>query len=366
MNGVALFAGYGGLELGIDAAFDGVRTVCYVEREAYAASTLVARMEESSLDKAPIWDDVTIFDGRPWRGKVDIISGGFPCQPFSAAGKQKGMQDERWLWNDIARIIREVRPRWFVGENVPGLVRLGLEPVLRSFAEMGYDVSWGAFRADEVGAAHRRERVFILAQRRDCVGDSEGAGAGQAKRGVRNDSDRADWELADDNGGRGRQGCGTAESEGSRLESRGEELADAECRRGTSVNGQPHGRQRHSQGLSAAEHLSGQLADAASERRSEGFSCHASEAHHYRSEELAGVIDRRPLFAPGPADIDLWARVLAEAPSLEPSLCRMVDGSAERLDHRQDRLRSCGNGVVPLQAAVALRVLADRAGWTLR
>ena len=110
MNGLALFAGVGGLDLGIQLCIPSSRTVCFVEREAYAAAVLRAKMEEGRLHKAAIWSDVTTFDGRPFVGKVDYISAGFPCQPWSVAGKQKGTEDERWLWDDIKRIICDLSP----------------------------------------------------------------------------------------------------------------------------------------------------------------------------------------------------------------------------------------------------------------
>ena len=337
MNGLALFAGYGGLEIGIDAAFGGVRTVGYVERESYAAATLVARMEEQTLDQAPIWDDVTTFDGRPWRGVVDIISAGFPCQPFSSAGQRKGMADERWLWEDIERIICEVQPRWFVGENVSGFVRLGLEAVLRSLASLGYDVSWGAFRAEQVGAAHKRERIFILARRRNSVGDTLRPQRTAYEHEVRTGGDASDdagGELANSNGERCKRKCiriqrGGQDQADAEATGRGAELADTDSAR-------PQGRSGSGQGQEGRQDEGRQAGDCG-----------------------------RPLFAIGPDDLNMWARVLAESPTLEPSICRMADGAAERLDHSKDRLRACGNGVVPLQAAVAIRALADRAGWQL-
>ena len=152
MNGMALCAGVGGLELGIKLAIPSYRTVCYVEREVYAARVLVARMEDKTLDAAPIWDDVSTFDGRPWRGVVDIISAGFPCQPWSDAGRRQGVQDERWIWDDIARIIGEVRPLLVFLENVPGLVRGGLGVVLGSLSVLGYNAQWGVFCAAAQGA----------------------------------------------------------------------------------------------------------------------------------------------------------------------------------------------------------------------
>lgn len=163
---MALCAGAGGLELGLRIALgDDYRCVVYVEREAYAAAALVARMADETLDTAPVWDDLSTFDGIPWRGVVDIVSAGFSCQPWSAAGKQLGIEDERWIWPDIARIVCEVGPEWVFLENVGGLVRGGLEHVLRDLALSGFDAEWDRLSAAEVGAPHLRERLFILAHR---------------------------------------------------------------------------------------------------------------------------------------------------------------------------------------------------------
>ena len=106
--GLSLCSGAGGLDLGLTIAMPGYRTVGHVERETYAAAILVARMEEAALDPAPVWDDVASFDGRPWRGAVDIVTAGYPCQPFSVAGKRRGADDPRHLWPHVARIIGEV------------------------------------------------------------------------------------------------------------------------------------------------------------------------------------------------------------------------------------------------------------------
>jgi len=164
MNGLALCAGVGGLELGLRLAIgDSYRTVGYVEREAYAAAVLVARMEDAILDKAPIWDDVTTFDGRAWRGLVDVVSAGYPCQPFSVAGKRRGADDPRHLWPHIARIIRECEPVRVFLENVGGHLRLGFREVAEELRGMGYNVAAGLFTAGEVGAASRRQRLLCLA-----------------------------------------------------------------------------------------------------------------------------------------------------------------------------------------------------------
>ena len=161
---ISLCSGYGGLELGLETAGLAVRTVCFVEREAYAAANLVALMEQGRLAEAPVWSDLTTFDAKPWAGKVACLTAGFPCQPFSVAGKRQHTEDERWLWDDIDRILRELRSlRLVFLENVPGLAVRGLGHVLGTMAELGLDAEVGVFRASDAGAPHRRARMFILA-----------------------------------------------------------------------------------------------------------------------------------------------------------------------------------------------------------
>jgi len=166
LSAISLFAGGGGLDLGLERA--GIaRTVCRVEHEAYACAVLAARAQDGSLDDAPIWSDVATFDGKPWRGVVDLVAGGFPCQDISSAGKGAGIIEgaRSGLWREFARIIREVEPRYVFVENVSALIVRGLDVVLGDLAAMGFDAEWGVFRASDVGAPHRRERVFILAHR---------------------------------------------------------------------------------------------------------------------------------------------------------------------------------------------------------
>jgi len=155
--------GYGGIELGLRLAGLNVSTVCYIERESFAVANLVEKIEKGVMDDAPIWSDLTTFDGNPWRGKVDCITGGIPCQPFSIAGKRKGPKDERWLWPAMLRVIRDSEPRFVFVENVRGFISAGLPTVLYDLAEIGYDAEWDVFSASSVGAPHQRERVFILA-----------------------------------------------------------------------------------------------------------------------------------------------------------------------------------------------------------
>ena len=162
MNELALFAGAGGGILG--GKILGWRTVCAVEIDEYARNVLVARQNDGTFPPFPIWDDVRTFDGRPWRGIVDIVSGGFPCQDISIAGTGRGLDGERsGLWSEMARIVSEVRPRYVFVENSPMLVRRGLDRVLADLAEMGFDAVWGVVGADDAGAPHRRKRLWILA-----------------------------------------------------------------------------------------------------------------------------------------------------------------------------------------------------------
>jgi len=162
LNELALFAGAGGGILG--GHLLGWRTVCAVEIEPYAASVLVARQNDGILPTFPIWDDVCTFDGNPWRGIVDVVSGGFPCQDLSCAGKGAGLDGERsGLWREFARIIGEVRPRYAFIENSPMLVIRGLERVLCDLAAMGYNARWGVVSAADAGACHKRERFWCVA-----------------------------------------------------------------------------------------------------------------------------------------------------------------------------------------------------------
>lgn len=273
---LSLCAGAGGLELGLKLAVPGCRTVCYVEGEAYAASILAARMEDETLDTAPVWSDVRTFDSGPWRGCVDIVTAGYPCQPFSIAGRKQAEHDPRHLWPYIRDIVADLRPKIAFFENVSHHLRLGFQQVHDDLRSLGYGVKTGLFTAEEIGAPHKRERLFILAH-------AEGAGA---------------W------------------------------LDQLDARQGTGGNGKG-------------------MADAGSARL-EG------QPRHEGPDHAASVTGEPcvPLWPPGPGDIDSWR----SAPdALKPAVHRMADGMA----YRVDRLRLCGNGVVPLAAAYAFRTLAS-------
>lgn len=269
MNGLALCAGVGGLEAGISVALPGYRTVCYVEWEAYAAATLVARMADPAaiIHPAPVWNDVKTFRGVRWRGVVDIITAGYPCQPFSRAGKRKGERDPRHLWPDIKRIIGEVRPCAVFLENVEGHLSLGFPEVAAGLQGMGYSVKAILVAADEAGAGQQRSRLFALAYSKDFARILHA----RSRRSVKRETDT----------GRIGQKKEMASTSGPRLEG---------------------GEQQGTYG----------------ERRA-GASGSASE------------LCRPLLFAPGPDD-DRWPAIIEQAPQLEPAICRMADGMAHRVD----------------------------------
>ena len=160
---MALFSGIGGGILG--GKLLGWRTVCAVEQDPYCISVLLQRQNEGFLSPFPIWDDVCTFDGKPWRGVVDVVSGGFPCTDISVAGKGAGIKGKQsGLWSEMARIIGEVQPRFAFIENSPMLVTRGLDTVLCDLAAMGFDAKWGCISAAEVGANHKRNRIWIVAK----------------------------------------------------------------------------------------------------------------------------------------------------------------------------------------------------------
>ena len=323
---ISLFSGIGGIELGLGLAVPALRTVAYVEREAYCCEILATRMEEECIPPAPIWTDVTTFDGRPWRGLVDCLSGGFPCQDISNAGKRAGIGGERsGLWFEYVRLIREVGPTFVFVENVAALVQRGLSTVLGSLAELGFDAEWDVFTAAEVGAPHLRKRLFILAYDNSCrlsehvQFDGHASQATADRRACGEHADGRDPALAHSGGERRQQVAGGAH---------GHESADAWW-------SASYGHKPASDGPDVA-YGSGTGYDW-SERR----------------EERPGraVACKGGLYPPGPSGD--WTGISS---TLEPA----VRGVANGVPYRVDRLRALGNGVVPDVAALAWRTLYGR------
>ena len=160
---VSLCSGYGGIERGLDLAGVNHKVVSYVEIEAYVIANLISKMESRRLVAAPVFTDVKSFPSRLFRGKVDILTGGYPCQPFSVAGRGAGKDDPRHLWPYMLDHVKAIRPLRVFFENVSGHINRGLEEVIDDLGAAGYRATWGIFSAAEVGARHQRERVFIMA-----------------------------------------------------------------------------------------------------------------------------------------------------------------------------------------------------------
>ncbi len=167
---LSICTGGGGLDLGLELAISRSRPVAYVEREAFACAHLVAAMEQGLLAPAPVWSDARTFPGRRFRGRVDCVIGGIPCQPHSIAGKRLGRDDERDLWSPLRRIVVQTGAWCALIENVPGMVTSGgLARVWRDLHRLGFAVEAGLFSAEEVGASHGRERLFVLAVHQSAI-----------------------------------------------------------------------------------------------------------------------------------------------------------------------------------------------------
>lgn len=195
---LALFSGAGGGILG--GLLAGWHTVCAVECDAHAASVLAQRQNDAILAPFPIWSDVRSFDGTAWRGLVDVVSGGFPCQDISVAGKGAGLDGARsGLWSEFFRIIREVRPRFAYVENSPALTRRGLHRILCDIAAIGGDAQWCCASAGDQGAWHERNRLWLVA---DFNGVWKQQPKGPKREIGRWAGDGAAQNVADDHGSR--------------------------------------------------------------------------------------------------------------------------------------------------------------------
>lgn len=398
------------------------RTIAYIEREAYAASVLVARMEEGSLDPAPIWPDLLTFDGRRFRGVVDCIAAGFPCQDLSLAGKRAGLDGARsGLFFDILDIADACGARNLFLENVAGIasatasvvdeVEGALDEraaarVLGELADRGWNAEWLTISASDVGASHGRSRWFCFAWRMGHPGlqhldlqqredGAEHPGAGQpmahserAQRGPQCVGGIGFIQGHDTGGREAHGGSGVADEVLGHADQQRQQQPDHSdstqpwgntwsCACGTSCELAHAGCECHraneSQPVQGRSHTpndcagSGPMAHTSSPRQQGhelGRACDGNrggQEAHGSTSQLCG------LFAPGPADPE-WAGILTSnpelAPALEPAFRSVVNGLAFHMDDcRAARLKCVGNGVVALQAAAAFVVLARRAGF---
>ncbi len=388
LNILSICTGGAGLDLGVELAIQSARTVCMVEREAFSVASLVAAMEQGLLHPAPVWSDARTFNGRAWRGAVDGLIGGIPCQPHSLAGRKQGSKDTRDLWSTARRIIVQSGVWFVVIENVGGMLAAGSDEiagaqrVFRDLHKLGFEVEGGLFTAAEVGASHQRERVIILAVADALSERGRGRNPGReyathahpAGEGMVN-SESVGWgEGRPESELRGRRHPATSPSGtvgdaiGCRHDRRTNEPVGREIERaaseGSSVPderamGDPQG----FIGKNVIDRVRAPGQRFVSLNRPAGGNGNGGSTARDLSREREDTAPSwlRPLFAPGPADLSSWCDTLASSPELEPAFRRVADGLASSMDiGRVDRLRMLGNGVVPLQAAYAIRTLVTR------
>ena len=350
MNGLALCSGFGGIERGLESRIDGFKTICHVEGEAYAVANLVKKIQEGAIHEAPIWSNVQTFDGTPWRGKLDIITGGFPCQPHSSAGKLLGQKDPRNLWPDVKRIIGEVSPALLFLENVSNINNTIGPSIVADLAEMGYDSAWCVVRASDVGAPHRRARWFIMAH---AHGESSNSELSRTHRKVPSKGRRLQTRK-DQREAWCKSGCESKNDDANTYNSNESNMRIHESFEGSSklekVTLSDTDSERSGKSRKIQERSNGKLSGSESEKRAIDL----SNTDRQRAERLGLKLRPRPLFKRYIDAESIESRRFEDWWAVEPPVGRMVDGVA----HWVDRLRGCGNGVVPQQAAYAFDILS--------
>ena len=397
MNELSLFTGGGG---GVYAAkLLGWRTVGYVEWDRYCQRIIAQRIKDGIFDEAPIFGDIRSFIhrhtgwARSYRGRVDVITAGFPCQPFSVAGRRKGQDDSRNMWPATRRTIGIVRPRYAFLENVPGLIAHEyFGTILGDLATMGYDAEWCVLGADDAGAPHRRKRLWILATMANArSGRCCKQGQGQGQQPGRTEAigaseamayaDRRGWDAGSKPTGR------KARLEADRLcENGGASLADSdEGRRertrkghaGQSDTDPPHGEKPCGCGAWWDEDPADVGYSEMCGRDDEQPSGHRTRKKYKKQAGGPGCTKASDVADPdsdeqhrGSGDVQVGReRSKEEAQGDVPR--RNERGAESRvgrvahgLAHRGDRLRALGNGQVPAVAALAWRTLTGRLDTT--
>lgn len=379
-------AGYGGIHLGLKRAIPNLRVIAYGEIEGFATANLVAKMEAGLLDPAPLWTDIKTFPCEAFRDRVDLLVAGYPCQPFSAAGKRLGAEDPRHLWPHIARAIGIIRPRLCFFENVEGHISLGLREVIGDLGAIGYTAAWGIFSASEVGAPHRRNRVFILA-----VSNSLGGAAGVSRslawnERIAGEFDHGGGEIMGNPSSQGYarpawsgSECSQGQSIGHSPESNGcvwpsrpgEPQHAWEPPRVVANNHRPHAGHGEQRLERTHRDLSGGCGEAMG--NAQQFLLPASREHG-AMDETSGIPADGKGCEPSQADTVAGSTRkregdggnASEFSETKPSVGRDADGASDWMDYaelciscdnRTDELRLLGNGVVPATAERAFRTL---------
>jgi DNA (cytosine-5)-methyltransferase 1 len=347
---ISICTGLGGLELGVKSVAK-TRTVMYVENEITAAQILAQRIKEGNIDDAPIWSNLRTFRGEGLHGKVDILIGGFPCQPFSVAGKRLGDDDPRNLWHEVKRIARELgHPTLFL-ENVENISRYYHDTIRKDLQEMGYTVTEGLFSASEVGLPHRRRRLLMLA----CVTDTDYLKP-YLLSNSNNTGDSTQRHESDEH----REETDKRQTRFTFAESTGQSEV---VENGIGI-GQPRGKrglQESRDGGQSTEDKAEATSYTQSNGKEELADCSVQGLQgpeHNQSVKQTSGCGYRIRFAPPTIDDDIgWAHTLAHMPEIEPSFCRVVNGLPIGMEQR---LRTLGNAVVPAMAAKGFTELVKK------
>ena len=316
MKVLDLFSGIGGFSLGLEWA--GMSTVAMCEKDPYCRKILAKHWPDLTIH-----EDIRNLDGKKYRNSIDLVAGGFPCQPFSVAGKRKGSDDDRHLWPEMRRVIQEAKPRWVIGENVFGFINMALDDVQADLEREHYEVRKFVLPAVAVDARHRRDRIILIA-----YSNSPAVWNLPERQAQGRDNLQAGRQaITPDNG----PSQSMANSYGKGLEI-GQDL-----------------RENHEQELSPSER-------SGSERRED-----VANSHGTRSE--AGLSGQEPWQEGNSGELDhqghqqSWREEGREWPA-EPCVGRVADG----VPNRVDRIKGLGNAVVPqlIQAIGELVIEADR------
>jgi len=346
---LSLFSGIGGIDLAAEWA--GFTTVGQVEWADYPTKVL-----EKHWPDVPRWRDIREltydkFVERTGLRTVDLVSGGFPCQPFSVAGKQKGKEDDRYLWPEMLRVISEIKPTWVLGENVPGILRIAGKTVCEDLEREGYAVTVFNFEAAAVGAPHRRDRVFFVAHsKRNGFAESEGTGSAYEADGT--EQTRADNTFNIEGTSCIRRIMADTNHTGNRTPA---SRIDG--------NGQEKNKGREKQSFvrtcGCGEDVAIPRGERETERGNEGFQQTASlkgtginngrRTQKYVSGERRAVESNVGGMANG---ISCW---LDGYWRVEPDIPRVATG----VKNRVDRLKCLGNAVVPQQVYPILKAIAE-------